>query len=52
MKLTEISTSILENVIKYFHYKKRWENDPNRPEFEVSIEENIPLLLAAHFLGT
>ena len=53
MELKEVSTEILEKVVKYFHYKKRWDNtNEKRPKFDMSMEHLVPILLAAHFLQT
>ena len=47
----EISTEVLEKIIQYFHYKQRWTNSREPvPEFQVSPEEALNLLMAANFL--
>jgi len=51
IRFPEITTPVLEKVIQYMHYKRRYENsDKQFPEF--AIERNLvsELLLAANFL--
>ncbi len=47
----EINSKVLERVIEYFGYKRRYENTaPPIPKFDVSFDDAISLLMAAHFL--
>jgi transcription elongation factor B subunit 1 len=50
--LSSISTPILEKVIQYFHYKKRYDGVARRPKFDVPLELATQVLLAANFLDT
>eukprot|EP00823_Brevimastigomonas_motovehiculus_P001404 TRINITY_DN11925_c0_g1_i1.p1 TRINITY_DN11925_c0_g1~~TRINITY_DN11925_c0_g1_i1.p1 ORF type:complete len:153 (+),score=50.69 TRINITY_DN11925_c0_g1_i1:60-518(+) len=53
VRLESISTPVLETVIQYFHYKKRYDSTPPPlPEFKLNMESIVPLLLAANFLDT
>merc|ERR1719391_312057 len=52
MELPKISTEILEKVVKYFHYKKRYDAEKERPDFPIGMDDLVPLLLAAHYLDT
>jgi len=48
-----ISTPILEKVIQYFYYKKRWDHtNPPLPKFKIEVDNIVPLLLAANYLDT
>jgi transcription elongation factor B subunit 1 len=48
-----ISTPVLEKVIQYFYYKRKYDHTPPPiPAFKISLEEVVALLLAANFLDT
>jgi transcription elongation factor B subunit 1 len=46
----EISTTILEKVIEYFHYKVRYSHSSEMPEFKVEPDIALELLMASNFL--
>jgi transcription elongation factor B subunit 1 len=49
----EISSPVLEKVIQYFHYKKRYDGaPPPLPKFDIDLDTIVPLLMAANFLDT
>jgi hypothetical protein len=50
--LSTISSPILEKVIQYFYYKKRWDGVAKRPKFEIPLESVTQVLMAANFLDT
>ena len=51
--LPSIDAPVLEKAIQYFHYKYRYDNDPdNRPPFQVPPEMALDLMLVAHYLDT
>jgi transcription elongation factor B subunit 1 len=51
IRLTEITTPVLEKVIEYFYYKLRYDNAQEIPEFPIDKDIAIPLLVAANFLN-
>eukprot|EP01117_Protostelium_nocturnum_P000368 TRINITY_DN1042_c0_g1_i1.p1 TRINITY_DN1042_c0_g1~~TRINITY_DN1042_c0_g1_i1.p1 ORF type:complete len:102 (+),score=32.34 TRINITY_DN1042_c0_g1_i1:110-415(+) len=53
IEFQEISTPILEKVIKYFYYKLKYTNSTSEiPEFQIEPEIALELLMAANFLDT
>lgn len=49
--LREINGKTLEIVIQYFYFKKQYANATGEiPEFKVTPDDAIPVLLAANFL--
>ena len=47
----ELSTAILERVIRYFHYKVKWSNSTVAPPvFPIEPEYALDLLMAANYL--
>eukprot|EP00761_Pharyngomonas_kirbyi_P014586 gb/GECH01014616.1/.p1 GENE.gb/GECH01014616.1/~~gb/GECH01014616.1/.p1 ORF type:complete len:119 (+),score=43.90 gb/GECH01014616.1/:1-357(+) len=49
----EMETNILEKVIQYFHYKCKYDEDPqNRPDFKIDPEIALELMMAAHYLDS
>jgi len=53
IEFEEISTKILEQVLRYFYYKARYDrSQPPLPNFDIDVENIVPLLLAANFLDT
>jgi len=51
IQFESITTSILERVIQYFYYKKRFDHtNPPLPPFKLDTDHIIKLLLAANFL--
>jgi transcription elongation factor B subunit 1 len=53
VNLPTVPSDLLEKAIQYFHYKYRYDNDPdNRPTFHVPPEMALDLMLVAHFLDT
>mmetsp|Transcript_29990 Transcript_29990/g.41864 ORF Transcript_29990/g.41864 Transcript_29990/m.41864 type:complete len:116 (-) Transcript_29990:328-675(-) len=49
----EMSTAVLEKVIQYFYYKKKYDHTaPPLPHFKIDVESIVPLILAANFLDT
>lgn len=51
IELETISTPILEKIIQYFCYKKRFDHtSPPLPEFKIDVESIVPLLLASNYL--
>lgn len=52
IRFPDISTSALEKVVQYLHYKDRYSNSSMRiPEFPINPEESLELLVAASFLN-
>ncbi|BAO41689.1 Elongin-C [Kluyveromyces marxianus] len=54
IKLAEFDTKILDKVIEYMEYAYKYKDadeDIEVPEFEVSPEISLDLLLAADYLG-
>ncbi|CDO93793.1 unnamed protein product [Kluyveromyces dobzhanskii CBS 2104] len=54
IRLEEFDTKILDNVIEYLEYKFKYQeadDDVEVPEFKVSPEISLDLLLAADYLG-
>ena len=51
IRFPEISTPILERVIRYFHHKVKWSNSTSPPpEFPIEPEFALDLLMAANYL--
>jgi len=52
MSFPEISAPILEKVIQYFYYKKRYANSSTStvPEFQIEPEYALELLMASNYL--
>lgn len=49
--LPEITTSILERVVRYMHYKAKYSNARERiPEFTIEPEFALELLIASKYL--
>ena len=49
--LPEITTSILERVVRYMHYKAKYSNARDRiPEFTIEPEYALELLIASKYL--
>ena len=49
--LPEISTSILERVVRYMHYKAKYSQSRDRiPEFTIEPEYALELLIASKYL--
>mmetsp|Transcript_19466 Transcript_19466/g.49875 ORF Transcript_19466/g.49875 Transcript_19466/m.49875 type:complete len:107 (+) Transcript_19466:96-416(+) len=49
----EISGDVLEKVLEYFHYKLRYTNVSSAeevPEFDITPQVALPLLMAANYL--
>ncbi|KAL7457232.1 hypothetical protein ACHAWC_008742 [Mediolabrus comicus] len=52
IRFPDISSSALEKVVRYLHYKDRHANSTARiPEFPIEPEEALELLVAASFLN-
>lgn len=52
IRFPEISSTILEKVIQYFHYKNKHMNSTKKiPEFKIEPELALELLMAANYLG-
>eukprot|EP00995_Heteronema_vittatum_P013028 NODE_907_length_1142_cov_37.551693_g627_i0.p9 GENE.NODE_907_length_1142_cov_37.551693_g627_i0~~NODE_907_length_1142_cov_37.551693_g627_i0.p9 ORF type:complete len:64 (+),score=32.86 NODE_907_length_1142_cov_37.551693_g627_i0:34-225(+) len=53
VQLASVDARVLEKAVQYFHYKHRYETDPdNRPPFQVPPEMALDLMLVAHYLET
>jgi hypothetical protein len=53
IKFETINTAILEKVIQYFYYKKKYDHTPPPlPQFKIGIDSMVDLLNAASFLDT
>lgn len=51
IKFDELSTDVLEMVIKYLEFKLKWDSAPPPiPKFHVEVNMIIPLLLASNYL--
>ncbi|OQS06752.1 transcription elongation factor B polypeptide 1 [Thraustotheca clavata] len=51
IRFPDISAPILEKVIQYLYYKKRYSNSNARiPEFNIEPEMSLELLMAANYL--
>lgn len=51
IRFPDISTDVLERVIKYLHYKAQYVNSSGRiPEFPIEPEVALELLVAAKYL--
>lgn len=46
----KISKNLMEEAIKYFHYKIRYDQDTARPEFQMSQNETLSLLVVSKYL--
>lgn len=47
----EISTPILERIVRYFHHKVKWSNSTAvPPEFAIEPQFALDLLMAANYL--
>jgi len=54
IKLEAINGHILEKVVQYFYFKRRYNNTPQavEPDFPIPVEDLIPMMMASHFLDT
>ena len=51
IRFPEITTPVLEKVIQYFYYKRRYQNSRVPiPEFHIEPEIALELLMAANYL--
>eukprot|EP00585_Thalassiosira_rotula_P010871 CAMPEP_0196141660 /NCGR_PEP_ID=MMETSP0910-20130528/10143_1 /TAXON_ID=49265 /ORGANISM="Thalassiosira rotula, Strain GSO102" /LENGTH=103 /DNA_ID=CAMNT_0041402841 /DNA_START=147 /DNA_END=458 /DNA_ORIENTATION=+ len=52
IRFPDMSSSALEKVVRYLHYKDRYSNCASRiPEFSIEPEEALELLVAASYLN-
>ena len=52
IRFPDISTSALEKVVKYLHYKDRYSDSSLRiPEFTIDPESALEVLVAASYLN-
>ena len=50
MPILQYSTSVLERVIQYLHYKDKYQSLKVIPDFKMEPEEILDVLVASNFL--
>lgn len=50
IKLHDIDGTVLEKVVEYLYYNRKWTDSVDVPEFAVPTEMALELLVAADFL--